>query len=284
MAARTVTPVSWLERTPTYKEKKRDPARRRQPRPADLPGPPGCRHRHLQGVAGPGRARTRRRISSCPARSFARSTTATARRSPSRGRVHPGARRPRHRRRQEDVEVARQHDRHPRRAGPDPEAGHVDGHRHQRILRTDPGRPEICNVCQLHRFFGDDYEEIWDGERTARTGCVDTKKLLAERIVRHYAPARERYAELMAHPDEVDGILEAGARPARARRPRRRWPRSASGWGCASTPWRRRDAVGSARIVSYDRDAIVSTLRRSPAARNRRRISRCRLTLAGLYT
>ena len=27
----------------------------------------------------------------------------------------------------------------------------------QRILRTDPGRPEVCNVCQLQRFFGDDY-------------------------------------------------------------------------------------------------------------------------------
>lgn len=81
----------------------------------------------------------------------------------------------------------------------------------QRILRTDPGRPEVCNVCQLHRFFGDDYEEIWDGERTARTGCVDTKKLLAQRIIDRYAAARERYAELMAHPAEVDGVLEAGA-------------------------------------------------------------------------
>jgi tryptophanyl-tRNA synthetase len=81
----------------------------------------------------------------------------------------------------------------------------------QRILRTDPGRPEVCNVCQLHRFFGDDYLEIQDGERTARTGCVDTKRLLAERIIAHYAPARERYRELMAHPEQIDGILEAGA-------------------------------------------------------------------------
>jgi tryptophanyl-tRNA synthetase len=81
----------------------------------------------------------------------------------------------------------------------------------QRIRRTDPGRPEVCNVCQLQRFFGDDYEDLWEGERTARTGCVDMKRLLAERIVRHYAPARERYAELMAHPAEIDGILEAGA-------------------------------------------------------------------------
>jgi tryptophanyl-tRNA synthetase len=81
----------------------------------------------------------------------------------------------------------------------------------QRILRTQPGRPEVCNVCQLHRFFGEDYLEIQDGERTARTGCVDTKRLLADRIIAHYAPARERYTELMAHPEEIDGILEIGA-------------------------------------------------------------------------
>jgi tryptophanyl-tRNA synthetase len=81
----------------------------------------------------------------------------------------------------------------------------------KRILRSDPGRPEVCNVCQLHRFFGPDWEEIQEGERTARTGCVDTKKLLADRIVTAYAPARERYLELMAHPDQVDGVLEAGA-------------------------------------------------------------------------
>jgi len=81
----------------------------------------------------------------------------------------------------------------------------------KRILRTDPGRPEVCNVCQLQRFFGDDYDELWEGERTARTGCVDMKRLLGERIVARYAGPRERYLELMAHPAEVAGILEAGA-------------------------------------------------------------------------
>jgi len=85
----------------------------------------------------------------------------------------------------------------------------------QRILRTDPGRPEVCNVCQLHRFFGSDYETIWDGERTARTGCVDTKKLLADRIIAHYAEARERYTELMADPARIDRILADGAERAR---------------------------------------------------------------------
>ncbi len=81
----------------------------------------------------------------------------------------------------------------------------------QRILRTQPGRPEVCNVCQLHRFFGADYESIWDGERTARTGCVDTKKLLAERIIGHFAEARERRRDLESRPEYVEEILRAGA-------------------------------------------------------------------------
>jgi tryptophanyl-tRNA synthetase len=81
----------------------------------------------------------------------------------------------------------------------------------KRILRTDPGRPEVCNVCQLHRSFGDDYEQIWDGERTARTGCVDTKKLLADRVLERYAEARQRYGELMADPARIDRILADGA-------------------------------------------------------------------------
>jgi tryptophanyl-tRNA synthetase len=81
----------------------------------------------------------------------------------------------------------------------------------RRVLRSDPGHPEVCNVCQTHRFFGDDYEEIWEGERTARTGCVDTKKLLAARIIEHYAPARAKYNELISDPVGLNRILEAGA-------------------------------------------------------------------------
>ena len=82
----------------------------------------------------------------------------------------------------------------------------------QRIKRTDPGRPEVCNVCQLHGLFSpDDYLEIWEGERTARTGCVDTKRLLADRIIAHFAGARERRRELAERPAQVEEILRAGA-------------------------------------------------------------------------
>jgi tryptophanyl-tRNA synthetase len=81
----------------------------------------------------------------------------------------------------------------------------------QRIKRTDPGRPEVCNVCQLHRFFGEDYLQIQDGERTARTGCVDTKALLAERIIERFRPMREERQRLAADPGVVEAVLSAGA-------------------------------------------------------------------------
>ena len=81
----------------------------------------------------------------------------------------------------------------------------------QRVLRSDHGRPEVCNVCKLHRFFGDDYEAIWDGERTARSGCVDTKRLLAERMLAFFAEARERRRELDARPGYVEEVLRAGS-------------------------------------------------------------------------
>jgi tryptophanyl-tRNA synthetase len=80
-----------------------------------------------------------------------------------------------------------------------------------RIKRTDPGRPEVCNVCQLHRFFGADYLQIQDGERTARTGCVETKELLAERIIERFRPMRELRQRLEADPAVVEDTLAAGA-------------------------------------------------------------------------
>ena len=82
----------------------------------------------------------------------------------------------------------------------------------QRIKRTDPGRPEVCNVCgNLHRFFGSDYLQIQDGERSARTGCVDTKQLLADRMIEFFRPMRERRRELAATPGIVEDVLAAGA-------------------------------------------------------------------------
>ena len=81
----------------------------------------------------------------------------------------------------------------------------------QRIKRGDAGRPEVCNVCQLHRHFGGDFLQIQDGERTARTGCVETKQLLAERIIEFFRPMRDERIRLAASPDYVEQVLAAGA-------------------------------------------------------------------------
>jgi tryptophanyl-tRNA synthetase len=85
----------------------------------------------------------------------------------------------------------------------------------RRIRRADPGRPEICNVCRLHRFFGQDYGTIWEGERAARTGCADTKQLLAERIIEFFHPMRVKRRKLGSEPDLVEAVLDAGARRVR---------------------------------------------------------------------
>jgi tryptophanyl-tRNA synthetase len=83
-----------------------------------------------------------------------------------------------------------------------------------RIYRRDPGHPELCNVCQLHRLFSQDYDAIWEGERTAATGCVDTKKLLAERVIEFFAPMRARRVEIDARDGYVEEVLARGQRRA----------------------------------------------------------------------
>jgi tryptophanyl-tRNA synthetase len=88
----------------------------------------------------------------------------------------------------------------------------------QRVRRDDPGRPEVCNVFTLHGHFTDP-ELLPDIEAQCRggtRGCVDCKRILAESVALHFAPVRERAAELRAHPGRVREILEAGAARARA--------------------------------------------------------------------
>lgn len=81
-----------------------------------------------------------------------------------------------------------------------------------RLRRSDPGDPAICNIFTLHGFFTeqDKIAEI-DGQcRAAGIGCVDCKKILADRMVEHFAPIRSRWAELRGDPDQLRGILDQG--------------------------------------------------------------------------
>ena len=117
----------------------REPARRHQPRPAHVPGAAGRGHRHLQGVAGPGRQGPGR-----PPGALARDRPALQldlRRDLPRaaGRPHRGSRGARHGRRPEDEQVAEQHHRDPGLARGHPAPGHEHGHRHAAHPADRPG-------------------------------------------------------------------------------------------------------------------------------------------------
>lgn len=83
----------------------------------------------------------------------------------------------------------------------------------QRVRRSDPGRPEVCNVFTLHGFFTapERVAQIERDCRSAALGCVDCKRMLAESIARTFEPMRERAAEYRAHPERVHEILGDGA-------------------------------------------------------------------------
>jgi len=86
----------------------------------------------------------------------------------------------------------------------------------QRQRRTDPGRPEVCNVFSLHQIFTPQeiVQQIDSDCRTAGIGCVDCKKMLAENLADYFAPLRERRARLSENPDEVWEVLHRGAEKA----------------------------------------------------------------------
>jgi tryptophanyl-tRNA synthetase len=87
----------------------------------------------------------------------------------------------------------------------------------QRQRRTDPGRPEVCNVFTLHKTFSPDELPMIDTEcRRAGIGCVDCKKILAKNINAHLEPFRAKRAELAQNPQHVWDILEDGAKRAGA--------------------------------------------------------------------
>ena len=81
----------------------------------------------------------------------------------------------------------------------------------EKVRRGDPGRPEICPIFALHGHFSpEDVERIEATCRTGELGCVDCKTLLADHLIEYFAPFRERRAELEGRPGLVDEVLAAG--------------------------------------------------------------------------
>jgi tryptophanyl-tRNA synthetase len=84
-----------------------------------------------------------------------------------------------------------------------------------RKFRNDPGHPEVCNIYSLHNFYTSlKLDEIAKKCRAAEIGCVECKRMLAENINKALAPFRERRAQIAQKPGYVDEVLAEGARRA----------------------------------------------------------------------
>lgn len=87
-----------------------------------------------------------------------------------------------------------------------------------RLRRTDPGDPDVCNLYPYHDLLTDEATraEIRKGCTSASLGCVDCKKILLKNLAVFLEPLHERRATLDAAPNAVRDILEAGNAKARA--------------------------------------------------------------------
>jgi tryptophanyl-tRNA synthetase len=82
-----------------------------------------------------------------------------------------------------------------------------------RVRRTDPGNPEICNIYTIHRAFSENSMllTIDKGCRTADIGCIDCKKMLFENVRKELNPIREKALSLKNDTDYVMDVLKDGA-------------------------------------------------------------------------
>ena len=86
-----------------------------------------------------------------------------------------------------------------------------------RIYRRDPGHPEVCNVYSFHKYFtASEAATIAESCRAAGIGCVDCKKRLATSLNDYLRDLRARRAEFANQPELVKAILDDGAERARA--------------------------------------------------------------------
>ena len=86
-----------------------------------------------------------------------------------------------------------------------------------RRYRSDPGHPDMCNIFCLHKFFTPTrVEEVASECRRAGIGCVECKKMLAESIGSTLEPFREKRAILASKPNYITEVLAEGANRAEA--------------------------------------------------------------------
>lgn len=86
----------------------------------------------------------------------------------------------------------------------------------QRVKKTDPGRPEVCNVFALHKLFNPaEVDRIFHECTHAEIGCVEDKDFLSDGINKYLAEFREKRAVFASNPSYVNEVLFDGAQKAR---------------------------------------------------------------------
>ena len=82
----------------------------------------------------------------------------------------------------------------------------------QKLRRDDPGRPEICPVFSLWKFVNPlKLDGIAAQCRSGALGCVADKTDLAEQLNTYLRPMRERLATFRADPAQVEAIIDEGS-------------------------------------------------------------------------
>lgn len=83
-----------------------------------------------------------------------------------------------------------------------------------KLKKTDPGIPEGCAVCQYLRLYSPNWEQQWAEDVAGERGCFQSKKELTEVLNEFLRPMRERRAQISDA--DIEEILIVGAEKARA--------------------------------------------------------------------
>ncbi|MBF0459070.1 MAG: tryptophan--tRNA ligase [Nitrospirae bacterium] len=87
-----------------------------------------------------------------------------------------------------------------------------------RKRKTDKGDPELCPVYALHKIFSsaEEIEHVAAGCKTAGIGCIDCKLILIKNILKELEPLWSKRKELINNPSMLDDILNEGNKRAAA--------------------------------------------------------------------
>ncbi len=85
-----------------------------------------------------------------------------------------------------------------------------------RARRTDPGEPEKCPAFNLHKIYctPEEIQEVSEGCRSAGIGCLDCKKVMIRHVIDDLAPFREKKAYYEKRPDDIRDVIAEGNRVA----------------------------------------------------------------------